>query len=133
MTIKRRVKNVETGQDEIVEKVVTNPIIAVLTSNTGFRIVILVLVLSMHPLGRQLLGTFGFKFPDERSLTVATEQATAAKTELGQLTDSVRELKSDVASIKANNLILNSKVDRLDQAFTGFQIDFNKWKPKDSQ
>lgn len=94
----------------------------------GFRLAMLALLLSMHPLGRQILGTVGFKFPDEQKITVAAEQASQSKTEIGMLVESVKELGRDVSAIKANNAILNAKVDRLDQAFTGFQVDFNRYK-----
>lgn len=98
-------------------------------STNVFRLGLFILVLSMHPLGRQVLGTFGFKFPDERQLVVATEEAKGAKSEIASIAENVKTLTSDVASIKANNVVLNEKVDRLDKTFTGFQVDFNKWKP----
>lgn len=99
-----------------------------LTGPIGFRVTILILVLSMHPVGRQLLGTFGFEFPDSRKLNVATDEASKAKNEVSAIASDVKELKTDMATIKVNNLNLTSKVDALDQSFHGFQIDFAKYQ-----
>lgn len=100
-------------------------------STNVFRSAVLVLVLSMHPLGRQVLGTFGFKFPDEQKLNVAAEQAKDVHVDITALQKDVSDLKDVASRMTANNAIINAKLDRLDQAFTGFQVDFNKWKPKD--
>lgn len=93
-----------------------------------FRTFMLALVLSMHPIGRQLLGTFGFEFPDQKKLTVAAEQATTVKQEITGLTQQMLEVRNDLSMIKANNAAFNTKVDLLDKAFQGFQVDFAKYK-----
>lgn len=128
MTIKRKVRNDVTGETEIVDQKIGGPLVQALTGSNGFRILMLILVASMHPAGRQLLGTFGFRFPDERNLVVAVEEAKVTKSEITAIGEAVKELRGDIASIKANNAIVNSKVDSLDQTFRGFQIDFAKWK-----
>lgn len=127
MTIRK--KNKETGEEELTKVNVWQ----VLLSTQGFRLVLIILVVSMHPVGRQLLGTFGFEFPDQRKLSVAAEEAKSSKAEITAISESVKEIKSDIASLKANNAIINQKVDTLDQTFRGFQIDFNKWKPKETK
>lgn len=95
---------------------------------SGFRVVLLVMVMSMHPVGRGILNTFGFKFQDEQKINTAAEEARNAKTELNALSNTATEVRQDVASLKANMAILNSKVDRLDQTVTGFQVDFQRYK-----
>lgn len=128
MTIKRKVRNATTGEDEVVERVIGGPLLQLVTGPGSFRILIFLFVASMHPLGRSVLGTFGFKFPDERNLTVAAEQAKSAKDEISGMAEAVKEIRTDVASLKANNVILNSKVDNMEQTFRGFQVDWAKWK-----
>lgn len=126
MTIKRKSK--ETG--EIEEREIS--LKSMFLGTPSFRTIILALILSQHPLGRQLLGTFGFEFPDQRKAAFTAEQATAAKQEIASIADTVKNIQTDVASLKANNAILNAKVDNMEQTFRGFQIDFNKWKPKET-
>lgn len=124
MTVRK--KNKETG--EITEQTV--PLKDLFLGTPTFRTIIILLLLSMHPIGRQLLGTFGFEFPDQKKLTVAAEEATASKHELTAIAEDVKEMKADVAALKANNTIVNEKVDTLRSEFSGFKIDFSKWKPQ---
>lgn len=98
----------------------------------SFRTIILLLILSMHPVGRQILGTVGFEFPDQKKLTVAADEALKLQNNLVTIAETVKDLKSDMATVKANNAIINAKVDRLEQTFTGFQIDFNKYRKPES-
>ncbi len=95
-----------------------------------FRTAILVLVLSMHPIGRQLLGTFGFEFPDQKKLNVAAEQASTVKQDLAGFQTSVNQLQTDFNAIKLNMNNVNNKVDMLDHSFQGFQVDFERFKNK---
>lgn len=130
MTLKKKTKDPVTGEERVVESVIGGPLLQLITGTGGFRILIFLFVASMHPLGRSVLGTFGFKFPDERNLVVAAEEAKSAKGEIAGIAESMKEIKADVASLKANNAIINSKVDNMEQTFRGFQIDFAKWKPQ---
>lgn len=107
--------------------------LGLLLGTGGFRIVITVLILSMHPIGRGFLAGFGFKFPDEKLIVTAAEESKTAKSEITSISDALKEIRSDVSSLKANNAIINSKVDSMEQTFRGFQIDFNKWKPQEKQ
>lgn len=106
------------------------------TGTHGFRILLLILVLSMHPIGRGLLSSFGFKFPDEQKITVAAEQAFAVKTDVTKVQLSVDEIRKDVDGLKqdasqqrANYAIINTKLDKLSTDFGGFQIEFRKHQP----
>jgi hypothetical protein len=105
-------------------------ILGLLLGTGGFRLVITLLLISMHPIGRGFLSGFGFKFPDEKLLAVAAEKTRDTSHELTAIADSVKSIQTDITSLKANNAILNAKVDNMDQIFRGFQVDFNKWKPK---
>lgn len=100
-------------------------------STNVFRMVLLIFVFSMHPLGRQVLGTFGFKFPDEQKLIVATDEAKGLRSDVEVLKSDVKDLRDTARSVRDNNTIINNKLDELSRTFVGFQIDFNKWKPKD--
>lgn len=89
----------------------------------GFRVALLVLVLSMHPLGRGLLSTFGFKFADDQKITVTNEQAGVLTSKVDEITKDLTRLKDDVREVKSN-------VSNLQNSVTGFQVDFERYKPK---
>ena len=125
MTIKKT--NKRTG--EVTEEQMS--ILGLLTGTGGFRVVITILILSMHPLGRGFLSGFGFRFPDEKLVTIAAEEAKGLRVDVDGLKKDVTELKENSSANKANNAIINSKLDRLEQTFSGFQIDFQKWKTKE--
>lgn len=121
MTVKKRPDSEEYE--------VTGPIFwKLLTARGGIPGLILILVATQHPLGRQILGTFGFEFPDQKKITVAAEEARSAKEQMSQLVVDVKDMKVDVGSMKASNAILQTKVDTLDRTFQGFQVDWNRFK-----
>lgn len=91
-----------------------------------FRTFLLVLVISMHPLGRQILGTVGFKFPDEQKLVVATEKAADANKDTQQLKEDVKDLKDAILRITASSLIINTKLDEVSKTIGGFKIDLDE-------
>lgn len=88
---------------------------------SSYRICVFVLVISMHPIGRQLLGTFGFKFPDEQKVAAAVTTAAFTSEQVNDISKDLSKLKEDVKG-------LATKVDRLDTTVTGFQIDFAKYQ-----
>lgn len=123
------------GKVEVVEEEITNPWLKLLLSTHGWRVVIILLLASMHPMGRSFLSGFGFDWQDTKKINVAAEEAKSSKTELVQISDAIKEMRADVATVKANNAVLNTKVDvlgekqtALEQTFRGFQIDWSKWK-----
>lgn len=126
MTV-RRTKH-KGDEVEVIEEQITNPWVKLILGQNGWKIIVIFLIATMHPIGRGVLSTLGFEFPDTKKLTVAAEEAKTAKTEIQQISESIKEIKSDITSLKANNAIINSKVDGLEQTFRGFQIDFSKWK-----
>lgn len=137
MTIRRK-KTTADGEVEVIESPITNPWLRLLLSTHGWRLVILLMILSMHPLGRGILAVVGFEFPDTRKIAVAAENANATKAELTTISDAVREIRADVTNLKASNSILQTKVDgvsekqtALELKVTGFQVDWNKWRPKE--
>lgn len=83
-------------------------------TTSGFRWALIVLVASMHPIGRSLLGQMGFVLPDQASEKRVQEEITQVKTDLA-------DVKKEVGSVK-------TKVETLDNKFTGFQVDFNRFK-----
>lgn len=95
---------------------------------SSYRIAVFFLVLSMHPLGRQVLGTFGFKFPDEQKLNVAAEVSTATQAQLIDISKDVNKLKDDVKGLTAKVDTVDHKVESTNLQFIGFQIDFEKYR-----
>lgn len=108
MTIRKK----DTGENEIVKWG--------LGTNT-FRTALLVLVLSQHPLGRQILGTVGFKFPDEQKIAKVEEKADGVNAQTAEMAKDIAALKTDVKAIA-------TKVDSLDIRFHGFEVDFDKYR-----
>lgn len=126
MTLRRKTPE---GKDEIVKV----SLLRMALGQEGFRLALIILVFSMHPVGRSVLSSFGFKFPDEQKIAVVATEAQGAKNELSQLSAGVLKLhedvdavKDDVAALKANFAITNNKLDKLSVDFTGFQVTFNK-------
>lgn len=111
MTARRK----ETGEMELIPGMGTK----------SFRVALLMLVISMHPLGRQILGTVGFKFPDEQKLVVATEKAADTSKDTQQLKEDVKDLKDAILRITASSLIINTKLDDVGKTIGGFKIDLD--------
>lgn len=133
MTV-RKTKHTENGVvTEVVEEEIKNPWLRLLLGQNGWKLIILVLIASQHPLGRGILSSLGFDWQDTKKITEAASNASTAKSELQQINEAVKDIQKDVTSLKANNVILNSKVDTMDQTFRGFQVDFNKWKPAEKK
>lgn len=86
------------------------------------------------PFGANFLkATFNVSSPATEQVQVLTNDVKTLKDDVKSFKESVADLAKDMASVKANNSIINSKVDNLDTTFRGFQVDFNRWKPKDIQ
>ncbi len=126
MTIRKT--RTHEGKIEVVEEPIHNPYLRILLGTNGWKLIVIFLIATMHPVGRGLLSSLGFEFQDTKKITVAAEEAKLSKTELVTISDSIKDIKADVSSLKANNAILNSKVDNMEQTFRGFQIDWNKWR-----
>ncbi len=136
MTIQK--KKVKDGViTEVKEEEITNPWLRLVLGQHGWKLIILLLIATQHPLGRGILSSLGFDWQDTKKISVAAEEAKATKTEVTSIAETVKEIKLDVSALKANNAILNTKVDSLgekqtalEQTFRGFQVDWAKWKPK---
>lgn len=137
MTIQKR--HVKDGViTQVVEQEITNPWLRLLLGQNGWKLIVVILIFSQHPIGRGILSSIGFDWQDTKKINVATEQTKEAKTELSSISEAVKDIKSDVAVLKTSNTSLNLKVDNLaekqtalDQTFRGFQVDWSKWKTKD--
>lgn len=113
MTVKRR----DNGDLEIIRWGL---------GTNGFRLVLLVLVLSMHPLGRGFLNTFGFKFPDEQKIIVTAEQASQLTLKVDKLTDELTRMQTDMKDVRTS-------VSGLQATVSGFQGNFDRNKPTQPQ
>lgn len=80
----------------------------------AYRLVLLGAVMAATPIGQNILNAVGIKTP-------VLEEVAAVKLDVGALKEDVKHLKEDVGAVKA-------KSDKLDLAFTGFQIDFQKFQ-----
>lgn len=127
MTV-RKTKHRDGEVTEVVEEEIRNPWLRLLLGQNGWKIILIVLILSQHPIGRGVLSSLGFDWQDTKKINVATEQTKEAKTEISQISEAVKEIRADVTTLKANNAIVNEKVDNLKSEFQGFKIDFGKWK-----
>ena len=80
----------------------------------AYRFILLGAALAATPIGNNILASFGIKTP--------------AMAEIAQVTADVASLKTDIASVKADVAAVKSKSDKLDTAFTGFEVDFRKFQ-----
>lgn len=80
----------------------------------SYRALIIFLVLSMHPIGRVILGQMGFVLPDQAAEKKVSEE--------------VQQLKGDVAEVKKEVTSIKDDVERITQVVTGFQVDFERYK-----
>lgn len=92
----------------------------------SIRTILLVFVISMHPLGRSLLSTVGIRYPDEQKLSVATEKTDQADKRLAVLSEDVRDLKDSFNLLRADKAIVNAKLDDLAKTVNGFKIDLGE-------
>src|SRR5688572_23779452 len=123
MTIRKKKVN-DQGEVTVVDDEIKNPWVRLVLSQHGWRLVIIILLATMHPVGRSFLAGFGFEFQDTRKIAVAAEEAKASKAELTTIADSVKEIKADVSTLKANNAIINTKVDALSEKQTTLEQTF---------
>jgi hypothetical protein len=86
------------------------------------------LVLSQHPLGRQLLGTFGFKYPDEQKLVVATEKASDNEKRMEMMMSSVKDMQESLALLRADRAMTQAKLEELGKTVSGFRIDLDEFR-----
>ncbi len=92
-----------------------------LTTN-GFRWGLLVLVASMHPLGRQALSMAGFQLNTTEVKTA--EQVVKTDDKVKKLDEDIAAIKLDVAGVKSDVKDVKAKVDQISM----FQVDFERWK-----
>lgn len=111
MTVKKR--KTADGQSEDLQEV--RP--SMMTSS--FRWALIILVASMHPIGRSVLGQMGFVLPDQASEKRLEEKVMKVEHD-------VAEVKKDVAAVKEDVKDVSTKV-------TGFQVDFERFKREPKQ
>lgn len=80
----------------------------------AYRLILLGAVLAATPIGQNILNSVGIKTP-------VGDQLTAIQLQVSTVKEDVANLKNDVAAVK-------TKSDKLDVAFTGFQVDFTKYR-----
>lgn len=111
MTVKKKLTRNGEELQEVRSSFATN----------GFRWALIVLVASMHPLGRTLLGQMGFVLPDQAGEKRLVEEVQQVKADVGGL-------KKDIADVKVDLHVTSNKVDDLSRTFTGFQVDFERYR-----
>lgn len=86
-----------------------------------FRTALLLMVAAATPPGQQVLKNFGILAPGAANVAEMQSSIENVRRDVAALTADVAALKTDVAAGK-------SKIDKLDVAVTGFQVDFEKYK-----
>lgn len=94
----------------------------------SLRVTTLCGVFLATPFGANLLKALGVSSPAAEQTINIQKDVKDVKDQVSGLAKDVTEFSKDIASIKANNTIINEKVDRLDQTFTGFKVDFNRFR-----
>lgn len=105
MTARRR----ESGTLEIVSDA---------WQNKTIRMVLLALVATGHPIGQRLLGIQTPAAEDIKALTLRVQEAETAQKATAS---DIKDIKKDLGEIK-------SESETFHRTFTGFQIDFDKYR-----
>lgn len=84
--------------------------------DVSWRSIIVLLILSMHP--------------DARAFVGLPPRAPAVSLADSQLSTDVSAIRKDLELVKADVLELRVKAGKLEQSFTGFEIDFDKYRAK---
>lgn len=93
-----------------------------------YRWVLLGAVLAATPMGNSALNALGVKTPVMDELVRMKADNTELKTDVGNVKRDVATLAADVANVKKDIAEVKGKADKLDSAFTGFQVDFAKYQ-----
>lgn len=112
MTIKRR----DTGEDFTINQGWTTK---------SFRLAVVVLIASMHPVGRELLNAAGFKIPRDPGI-VAEEVKHQTSIQTETVTQQITDLSKKVDTLTTN-------MADAERRFTGFQLDFERYKNRPVQ
>lgn len=115
MTIKRK----STGDLEEVKPSFTT---------SGFRWALIVLVVSMHPVGRALLAQMGFVLPDQAGEKRLQEEVQLVKADIAEARKEISGVKSDVGAVKADVAAVKSDVQGFSIRLSGFQLDMDRFK-----
>ena len=100
----------------------------------GFRIALLILVASMHPVGRDILHGLGFNIPRDPGVVSLeiTKQLEEVKATQGAGRKVQEEVKEELARTNRN---LGERLDKTDLAvkelsskFSMFEVDFSKYR-----
>jgi len=84
---------------------------------------VVALIASGTPPGQAFLAICGLKSPAAQEVNDVQKTADSIRTDIALVKSDVASLKSDVAAVK-------TKQDNFEIRFTGFQIDFDKYKTK---
>lgn len=93
-----------------------------------YRWVLLGAVLAATPVGNNLLNLIGIKTPVAAELAALSSDVAAVKSDTAALKLDVAHLKEDVTTLKIKSDKLENQTSTLQLAFTGFQIDFDKYR-----
>lgn len=84
----------------------------------SFRVALIILVASMHPVGREWLNALGFKIPRDAGIVADEVNKTLA------------ELAGRQMSLEKKLDDMTSKVVDVDRRFYQFEVDFERYKNK---
>lgn len=87
----------------------------------AYRLILLGGVLAATTPGQNLFNAVGVKTPVVQEIVELRSELQAVKADVGHLKEDVAAVKVDVAAVK-------TKADKLEVSFTGFQVDFEKFR-----
>ena len=95
-----------------------NPVTKILLSPDSSRILIMVLVLSMHPLGQKFLSSFGFTFDNssagvKKDIEQVKSDVVATRDDLSKARQSIGYVQMDDSRLKNQMTSLEVNIDKL--------------------
>lgn len=94
----------------------------------AYRFVLLGAALAATPMGQNMLNSFGIKTPVVQEIVDLRSDLAAVKVDVGHLKEDIASVKTEVTQVKTDVAAVKTKSDRLDVAFTGFEVDFQKFR-----
>lgn len=94
----------------------------------AYRLVLLGAVLAATPIGQNILNSVGIKTPVASELAALSTELAVVKADIAAVKTDVGGVKNDVAKLKDDVKAVKEKSDKFEATFTGFQIDFDKFR-----
>lgn len=97
-----------------------------------FRVALLAALVSQTPIADGVWSTFGMESLSVR-IARMTETVKTATDEVTNVKSDINLIKTDIKDLRANAAINAARLDGIEQSFTGFRVDFQKYQNKNVQ